>query len=60
MSETNSKPKESDDYDVWFKAQVEQGLKSAREGRVIANEEVEAMFASRREALLRMLDGQND
>ena len=60
MSETNSRPKESGDFDIWFRAQVEEGLKSAREGRLIANEEVEAMFASRREALLRILNEQND
>ena len=60
MSEIKFRPEESDDYDIWFRAQVEKGLQSAREGRLIANEEVEAMFASRREALLRILNGQND
>ena len=38
------------DYDRWFRAKVEQGMKSAREGNLISNEDVEAEFAMRRAA----------
>lgn len=59
MSETDTRSEESDDYDAWFREQVEKGLKSAREEKMAANEEVEAVFASRRESLRRMLKGKN-
>ena len=58
MSKTDTRSEESDVYDVWFREQVEKGLKSAREEKTVTNEEVEAVFASRRESLRRMLKGE--
>ena len=58
MSETDTRPEESDDYDAWFREQVEKGLKSAREEKMVTNEEVEAVFASRRKSSRRMLKGE--
>ncbi len=59
MSETDTRPEESDVYDTWFREQVEKGLKSVREEKMVTNEEVEAVFASRKESLRRMLKGKN-
>lgn len=59
MSETDARPEESDDYDIWFREQVEKGLKSAREGKLVTNEEVDAAFAGRRKSLRLILKGKN-
>ena len=59
MSEIDARPEESDEYDIWFRKQVEEGLKPARKEKMVTNEEVEAVFASRRNSLCRMLKGKN-
>ncbi len=38
------------EYDAWFRKSVQAGLDSANAGDLIANEDVEAEFAARREA----------
>ncbi len=43
------------DHDAWFRRQVQTGLDSANAGNLVANEDVEAEFASRRTATRRKL-----
>lgn len=45
-------------YDAWFRRQVEAGLASVNAGRLIAAEEVEAEFATRRARTRRRLANQ--
>ena len=59
MSEIDTRPEESDEYDAWFREQVDKGLKSARKEKLVTNEEVESVFASRRNSLRRMLKKKN-
>ena len=56
MREIVRREREAENYDAWFREQVAAGLKSAREGSVIPNEEVEPMFAKRRDTLRRKLN----
>lgn len=42
--------KRDDDYDAWFRRQVQIGLDAANAGHLISNDEVEAEFARRRDA----------
>ncbi len=56
MREIVRREKEAEDYDAWFREQVAEGLKSTREGNVISNQEVESIFAKRRDALRRKLN----
>jgi len=44
--------REKGEYEVWFKAKVEAGLRDIEAGRVISHEEVKARSAARRERLL--------
>ena len=46
---------QQDEYDAWFRRQVQIGLDSANAGRVIPAEEVEAKFAKRRAETRRKL-----
>lgn len=48
---------QNDEYDAWFRRQVQAGLDSANAGRVIPAEEVEAKFAKRRAETRRKLRG---
>jgi predicted transcriptional regulator len=41
------------EYDAWFRRKVEAGLRDLDAGRVHSSEEVEKLFAKRREASLR-------
>ncbi len=43
------------DYDSWFREQVRIGIESGQAGKVSPDDEVEARFATRREASLRKL-----
>ncbi|QCI64127.1 CopG family ribbon-helix-helix protein [Phreatobacter stygius] len=43
------------EHDAWFRRQVQAGLDSAAAGRLVANEDVEAEFASRRSRTRRKL-----
>lgn len=45
------------EYDIWFREQVQIGLESAKSGRLIPAEEVEAEFAERRAASLKRAGG---
>ena len=56
MREIVRREKETEDYETWFREQVEAGLRSAREGNVISNEEVESIFTRRRDTLRRKLN----
>lgn len=56
MREIVRREREAEDYDAWFREQVAAGLKSAREGNVIPNVEVESIFAKRRDTLRRKLN----
>ena len=47
---------EAEEHDRWFREQVEAGLRSAREGNLLPNEEVEAKFVNRREQLRRKMN----
>lgn len=38
---------QSVEYDQWFRAEVDKARKSAREGRLLAHDDVAARFASR-------------
>ncbi|MCJ2016991.1 MULTISPECIES: hypothetical protein [unclassified Methylobacterium] len=43
-------------HDAWFRRQVQIGLDSAKSGRVIPTEDVEARFAAKRSATQRRLN----
>jgi len=47
------------EYDVWFRQQVQVGLNSANAGRLLADDEVEAEFAERRDGTRKMLSGRS-
>ena len=44
-------------HDAWFRRQVQAGLDSAKRGRLIGADEVEARFAAKRAATQRRLAG---
>lgn len=46
---------EAAEHDTWFRRQVQVGLDSANAGRLVAAEEVEAEFATRRDETRRKL-----
>jgi len=46
---------EAAEHDAWFRRQVQVGLDSANAGRLVAAEDVEAEFASRRDETRRKL-----
>ncbi|BBK35752.1 hypothetical protein STAQ_08300 [Allostella sp. ATCC 35155] len=47
---------EADEYDAWFRQQVQIGIDEADAGKLIPAEEVEAHFAARRLELRRRLE----
>ena len=50
---------ESAEHDAWFRRQVQVGLDSANAGRLVAAEDVEADFATRREETRRKLQAKS-
>ena len=50
---------EAAEHDAWFRHQVQVGLDSANAGRLVAAEEVEAEFATRRDATRRKLQAKS-
>lgn len=46
---------EAAEHDAWFRRQVQVGLDSANAGRIVAAEDVEAEFATRRDETRRKL-----
>lgn len=52
MREYVQAAREKDEYEEWFKAKVEAGLKAIQEGRILSNEEVRGRSRLRRERLL--------
>lgn len=55
MRDFVAQQQEAVDHDAWFRRQVQTGLDSANAGNLVANEDVEAEFASRRTATRRKL-----
>jgi predicted transcriptional regulator len=55
MREDLKNQKERAEYDSWFRRQVQAGLDSAKAGKLIPAEEVEAKFAKRRADTLEKL-----
>ncbi len=55
MCDFVAQQQEAVDHDAWFRRQVQTGLDSANAGNLVANEDVEAEFASRRTATRRKL-----
>ena len=52
MREYVQTAREKAEYEEWFKAKLEAGLKAIREGRILSNEEVRERSRLRRERLL--------
>ncbi|MCX7151194.1 MAG: hypothetical protein NT115_01385 [Proteobacteria bacterium] len=50
---------EAAEHDAWFRRQVQVGLDSANAGRLVAAEDVEAEFATRREETRRKLQAKS-
>jgi predicted transcriptional regulator len=50
---------ESAEHDAWFRRQVQVGLDSANAGRLVAAEDVEAEFATRRDETRRKLQAKS-
>ena len=50
---------EAAEHDAWFRRQVQVGLDSANAGRLVAAEDVEADFATRREETRRKLQAKS-
>jgi len=50
MREFVQKQQAANEHDAWFRRQVQAGLESANAGRLVANTEVNAKFATRRAA----------
>ena len=50
---------ESAEHEAWFRRQVQVGLDSANAGRLVAAEDVEADFATRREETRRKLQAKS-
>jgi predicted transcriptional regulator len=56
MREFVRQQQEAAEHDAWFRRQVQTGLDSANDGRLVPATEVEARFAARRAATRRRLD----
>ena len=52
MREYVQSAREKAEYEEWFKARVEAGLRDIEEGRVVSHEEVKTRSLARRERLL--------
>ena len=52
MREYVQSARDKGDYEEWFKAKVEAGLRDIEEGRVISHEEIKVRSLARRERLL--------
>jgi len=50
---------EAAEHDAWFRRQVQAGLDSANEGRLVTAADVEAEFATRRDETLRKLQAKS-
>lgn len=50
---------EAAEHDAWFRRQVQVGLDSANAGRLVAAEDVEATFATRRDETRRKLQARS-
>jgi predicted transcriptional regulator len=49
--------RDEQEYDAWFRLQVQAGIEDADAGRIVSAEDVKAEFAARRAETLRKLDG---
>jgi predicted transcriptional regulator len=57
MRDYVSRQQNEQEYDSWFRRQVQAGIEDADAGRIVSADEVEAEFAARRAETLRKLDG---
>jgi predicted transcriptional regulator len=57
MRDYVSRQQNEQEYDSWFRRQVQVGIEDADAGRIVSADEVEAEFATRRAETLRKLDG---
>ena len=58
MRDYVSRQRDEQDYDLWFRRQVQAGIEDANTGRVVSADDVNGEFAARRAETLRKLDGE--
>jgi predicted transcriptional regulator len=57
MREYVRRQRDEQEYDAWFRLQVQAGIEDADAGRIVSADDVKAEFAARRAETLRKLDG---
>jgi predicted transcriptional regulator len=58
MRDYVSRERNEQEYDSWFRRQVQAGIEDANAGRIVSASDVNAEFAARRAETLRKLDGE--
>ena len=59
MRDYVQRQQDADDYDMWFRQQVQAGLASANAGNLIPDDNIDAEFAALREETRRKLSGRS-